>query len=289
MYFHPSVAVGMCGEVAVGEEVWLDAAENALTVRDVDRPVEVADSELEDVTKSNELEVFGSGFNVEEGVEEDIVVKEVDWLVDVDDEVEDTTKLEELEVFSSEFNVEEGEEEDVDGAVDETIGVVDRDCAEVTDKVFGTVVRVVELEDNARTEVYDEIEDVEIDFDEGLDEDRKELDELKVESPDGVEVRVDVAGGEEELDITEYKFSLRPAPQSSNGFPAHLIIRLAPYVPQTVIFKIQEYVPGGARLCFGAKWTTKSYLLKITIRNRGGNTSKSQSVSTKALILSEVT
>ena len=32
-----------------------------------------------------------------------------------------------------------------------------------------------------------------------------------------------------------------------------------------------------------------SYLLKVTVRDRGGNTSKSQSVSTKTLILSEVT
>jgi hypothetical protein len=41
-----------------------------LTVKDVDRPVEVADSELEDVTKPDELELVGSDFDMEEAEKE---------------------------------------------------------------------------------------------------------------------------------------------------------------------------------------------------------------------------
>jgi hypothetical protein len=126
-----------------------------LAVRDVDRPVEVADSELEDVTKPDEIEALGSGFNVEEdlveveegveeGVEESVVVKEVDRLVKVaDSKLEDVTKLDELELFSGDFNMEESEEEGVE--------VVVPNCVVIVDEVFSTVVMVFELEDDVRT------------------------------------------------------------------------------------------------------------------------------------------
>jgi hypothetical protein len=180
-----------------------------------------------------------------------LAVRDVDRLVEVaDSKLEDVTKLDELELFSGDFNMEESEEEGVE--------VVVPDCVVIVDEVFGTVVMVFELEDDVRTEVYDEIEDVEIDFDEdrednrrGLDNkgpegeevrvdvdgDEKELDGLDDESVEGEEVRIDVDGGEKEL-VFEYKFNLRGAPQSSNGFPAHLIIRLAPYFAQMIIFQI---------------------------------------------------
>ena len=254
--------MGICGEVAVGEEVWLDSAENALAVKDVDRPVKVADSELKDVTKLDVLDVFGSGFKVEEGVEEDLIVKEVDRLIDeVNNEVEDVTRLDELKAFDNEVNAEEVEEEvgeermeecvvakevdrlveevdnkveditkldelelldsdfDMEEAEEEGVEVVVPDCFGMADEVFGTVVRAVKLEDDVWTEAYNEIEDEDIDFDEDLEDDKLELDG---ESPEGEEVWVKVDWDEEELGIIEYKFSLNGAPQSSNGFPAHL-------------------------------------------------------------------
>jgi hypothetical protein len=211
IYFHPSVEVGGCGELAVGEEVWLYSAENALAVSDVDRPVEVADSELKDVTKLDVLEVFGSVFKVEEGVEEDGIVKEVDRLIDeVDNEVEDVPRLDELETFDHEVNVEEvdnkvegvtkldelelfGSGFDVEEAEEEGVEVVVPDCVGTADEVFGTVLRVVKLEDDVWTEAYSEIEDEDLDFDEDLWDDKLELDG---ESPEGEEVRVNVDGEE---------------------------------------------------------------------------------------------
>jgi hypothetical protein len=204
--------VGVCGELAVGEEIWPDSAENAWAVSDVDRPVEVADSELEDVTKLDVLEVFGSVLKVEEGLEEDGMVKEVNRLIDeVDNEVEDATRSDELETFDNEVNAEEvdnkvedvtkldelelfGSGFDVEEAEEEGVEVVVPDCVGTADKVFGTVVRVVKLEDDVWTEAYNEIEDEDLDFDEDLEDDKLELDG---ESPEGEEVRVNVDGDEE--------------------------------------------------------------------------------------------
>jgi hypothetical protein len=220
-------------------------------MKDADWLVEVPDCEPEDDTELDELKMFGSRFNIEEGAEED-----VDRSVELaDSELEDVTNPDELEIFGSKFNVEAGEEERGEKGVE----VVDQDCVGKADEVFDTVIRDVKLEDDVRTEAYDEIEDEEVDFDDDLEEDRRELDdkgpegeevqvdvdgdkkeleELDDESAEGEEVRINVNRDEEELGMIEYRFSLNGAPQSSNGFPAHLTIRLAPYIAQIVIFKI---------------------------------------------------
>jgi hypothetical protein len=123
-------------------------------MKDADWLVEVPDCEPEDDTELDELKMFGSRFNIEEGAEED-----VDRSVELaDSELEDVTNPDELEIFGSKFNVEAGEEERGEKGVE----VVDQDCVGKADEVFDTVIRDVKLEDDVRTEAYDEIEDEEV-------------------------------------------------------------------------------------------------------------------------------
>jgi hypothetical protein len=100
-----------------------------------------------------------------------------------------------------------------------------RDSVAIADDVLDIVVKVVGLEGDIKTEVYGKIDSKDVGFDQDLEDDTRELDnESELE-----EAFVIVDGEEEELGAIEYKFNLNPAPQSSNGVPAHLIIRLVPY------------------------------------------------------------